>query len=164
MIIDNYFPKVLCFLTISPRLVGIKATPHKANECHPKRMIPTAVSTANKHTSDRKADFAAGTASRLSPAVRSSELQCHSGAARSVPAGSRRQKAHCGKLPRRPVWHRAAGCTSPVPDAAFRKPISPQKRCPQQQIHCRTCKRNQYVLPVCPAGSRRHKQRSGTAQ
>lgn len=80
MIIDNYFPKVLCFLTISPRLVGIganvsKATPHKANECHPKHTIPTAVSTANKHTSDRKADFAAGTASKLSPTVRSAELR-----------------------------------------------------------------------------------------
>ncbi|ERJ97178.1 hypothetical protein RUMCAL_00451 [Ruminococcus callidus ATCC 27760] len=40
MIIDNYFPKVLCFLTISPRLVGIvanvsKATPHKTNAMLP---------------------------------------------------------------------------------------------------------------------------------
>ncbi|WP_288595171.1 hypothetical protein [uncultured Ruminococcus sp.] len=40
MIIDNYFPKVLCFLTISPRLVEIianvsKATPHKTNAILP---------------------------------------------------------------------------------------------------------------------------------
>ena len=86
-----------------PKVLGVRNAKDHPRLCGEKSRCPIIANIAIRITP------AYAGKSRLSPAVRSAELLCHSGAARSVPAGSRRQKAHCGKLPRRPVWHRAAG-------------------------------------------------------